>query len=309
MSVRFINTCICLMILAMLSGCQSNPLLNDTTDTSTSSTSETAVTLTREITSDLGLTSIQAAVLDTAVGQAEEEAFVPGFLWRVAVHVQENLLAADKADLLVKITQIEDHLVQRGLCLPLGHEFVFNAPPFQEHPLMFVPLLDEAQRASFEARVIIHEVSVGQLIGEREGGLISPEAFHEAMHALRERLMRDIHDLLREEQRQELVRLRAELEIRRQQFFLQSQIIMTAALRLSIPQLEGLVQLRDQVETDRHALIKRFRENEIDQDILLTGLRALCGPQETTLNALLDDTQLEVRRIYRVLTFRPRRQG
>jgi len=70
-----------------------------------------------------------------------------------------------------------------------------------------------------------------------------------------------------------------------------------------------LVQLRDQVETDRHALIKRFRENEIDQDILLTGLRALCGPQETTLNALLDDTQLEVLRIYRVLTFRPRRQG
>lgn len=306
MSSRMLNYGFACMILVLLSACQSNPLIDTTPDASASGD---AAVLTREITSDLGLTATQAAVLDTAVEHEERNEFAPGFLWRVAAHLRQNLPEADKADLFTRVERIEAHLVQRGLCLPLGHEFVFNAPPFQEHPFMFVPLLDEAQRATFEARMLTHEASVRQLVAERENGLMSPEAFHEEMHTLHERLMQDIHDLLREEQRRELGRLRAELELRRQQFFLQSQIVMTAALRLSIDQLEGLLQLRDQVETDRNALIKRFRDGEIDHETLLAEQRALCAPPETTLAALLDDAQLETLRIYRVLTFRPRRQA
>lgn len=256
---------------------------------------------------DLGLTTIQSNSLSKSL-QVEGGNFEkPGFLWLVARHLQENLPPAEKASLLEKIGNIEEHMLGHGMCIPLGLEVNFRHP-MHPHPGMATPLLTDSQRPAFQQLMQAHFKVRCELIEARKQGLIPPHEFHRRMQENFNQLMREIvGGLLTPDQRMALGKIMEQQRMERQKHIQQGFGLLAAALQIK-EILPAIVKISMETERDKSILFKQLHEGVIDQQTLIQSLQAACSGSSAQLAALLDARQNEIVKIYRGLSLRPQQQ-
>ena len=227
----------------------------------------------------------------------------------VAHNLQENLSPEDRANLLSRIIEIETRLLENAVCVPLGFEINFT-DPLQPHPGLVVPLLVEEQALAFRELIENFQSVVESLVEARRDNQISPPEFHARLQQSFNTLMTVIvRDLLVEPQRQQLGQIIQNLAEQRQGFIVQSFQIMAGVLELSEEELQVIVSLSNRVQEQRNALEGQFHLGLIELPQVVQSIRQSCVEFNLALDEILTDEQLQVVRIYRGLSFRPRRQG
>ncbi len=262
----------------------------------------------KETTQDLGLNARQSKGLTEALNQEADQKNHPGFLWLVARHLQENLPAAEKENLLNTIDTIEKHLVAHGVCIPLGFELNFSHP-LHPHPGLVAQVLTAEQHPVFKNLVTAHHQHAEELVRARKEGKLSPQEFQLRMqqnfHMLMSKL---IGGLLTDEQRIKLGHMLQQQAKQREEFIRQSFHVMAVVLDLKPEQLHKIVSISVEVEKHKAALIEKMKSGDLSEEALRSILQQTCSHVYSAMESMLNAKQLEVVKIYRALSFRPRMQ-
>ncbi len=291
----------CLAVFGVTVACQNEELIikND-------SLSETLTDFSIQVTEDLGLTDVQSYKLTESLQQESKNENVPGFLWFVARHLQQNLPPQAKLELLQTMATIEQTLTLHGVCIPLGFE-VNITNPLHPNPEMIVPLLMPDQEDSFREIVLKHQQISQNLISLRKGGLLSPAEFHGKMQSNYNSLMSTlIGGLLGDDQREQLKSVIDQLAAKREEYIVRSFQPMSVSLELNEETLQKTVALSVSAENMKNTLDQAFHSGGITFEMRMQAIRETCAAFHTELDVLFNDKQLEIIRIYRALSFRTR---
>lgn len=261
-----------------------------------------------EVKEDLGLTEFQTSALTKSLQQESANEQVPGFLWLVARHLQQNLPDPARRELLQTITAIEQSLVLQGICIPLGFEVNFSFP-LHPHPGMIMPLLTPDQEIPFREIVMTHRQVTENLVTLRKAGFLSPEEFHVRMQINFNSMMTNLMGgFLSDEQHVQLKYRLEQLAGEREQYIIQSFHLMSASLQLNTEQLQKTVVLSATIESKKSILLQALHTGEISPEMMLQAVRESCVDFHGVLDELFSGQQLEIIRIYRALSFRTRSQ-
>ncbi len=293
----------CLSVLGLTVACQ-----NEEPGLAADALPRSLADFRNEVKEDLGLTPLQTGALTKSLQQESANEQVPGFLWLVARHLQENLPDTAKRELLQNITAIEQSLVLQGICIPLGFEVNFSFP-LHPYPGMILPLLVPDQEDPFRKIVMTHQQVAENLVTLRKAGLMSPEEFHAKMQINYNSLMTQlVGGLLNDVQRVQLKYGLDQLAAEREQYIAQSFHLMAASLQLNEEELQETVVLNASIESMKNFLLQALQAGEITPEMTLQAVREHCVDFHNALDQLFNEQQLEIIRIFRALSFRTRSQ-
>jgi len=263
------------------------------------------------ISSDLEMDASETAILESAFESNDDHpAHEPGFLWRVAARMQQNMSDEQKERLL-------NHLKNRGSVFGRPGLHHGNGPGFDRR-FMFrrgfgefggfaaagafadhLGLTDDQKVAIRALRDSFKSNLEALRITHRDGSL-SDEEFRAALEALGNELKEEWQNFLTDDQKAILEQMKddreAAMEERRalrEADRLAARAVMIEVLGLSDAQVIALEELQDQVEDLREAFQALIDSGATREEVKEWATGARDGVT-ASLAAILDQTQLEI---------------
>ncbi len=294
------------------SACDSASVESETSADLENSTDELASILV----SDLGLTtSEQAQFVSLIASYGDGARGEPGFRWRLAADLQDQLTAEQKQRLFDKAAtgaaQGPGHGFRRGQGGAFQPGTQWQGP--RQHGFRgaggLESILTEEQIEQVEA---IRESARGELESIRaavQAGEMTPDEAREQVDAIRESVRTQIEALLTDEQKAELEALRQERQAEREQRQEEAKTVRDEVLGLSSEEADAFDAIVDGIRTSAQELREQVRNQELTREEAHSAMTSLREDKYAQLSSILDETQLEIVKIRDAIGMRMRHHG
>ena len=252
---------------------------------------------------DIGLSKSSINALNDALnrhGKDGKHRRDPAFLWKVAAELQGKLSNDEKARLL---KWMDDNSVPylfgsgmdgKARGGPQGGKGKFDIKSI-------FSVLDEIQQESLKAIMESYGSKMRALQEQVKNGTLDKDAARAEFEALESAMQSEIEALLTDEQKQKLAEMKAQREEDRAKMAKAAHDAMVNALEMTADQESELETINNESVQAQKALMDKAKAEEMGREDVHEALKQLIIDRNSKIEALFDDKQLEIIKIYTAL--------
>jgi len=283
-------------MLLVITGCE-NSMHSESSNLDSAELQE----LSSELTYDLGLSKSSTDAMNKSLnrhgkGGKHRE---PGFLWKVAAEMSDQLTDEEKALLFEKMDEKD---------IPLfGGSKKKKGKPGKKGKSQFSAIykvLTDDQKVLYKAMMVDYKEKFKSLREQVKDGSMSKESAKGEMKALKEAMQAEVDALLTDDQKAQLDQNKADRKAKRQAYRDSSKAVKVSVLGMSDDQVSSYDAVNQEAKDATSALFEQSKNGDIDRETLRASLKAVFSARNEKLTALFDDNQLDIIKIHKALEMR-----
>jgi hypothetical protein len=257
---------------------------------------------------DIGLSKSSINAFNDALnrhGKKGKHRSDPAFLWKVSAEMQSELSEEEKAKLF---GWMDDNSTPYLFAADMGPKS--SRGPKDKGDAkdknhldirMLSTLLDEAQVISLKAIMDSYKTKMDEVMKKAKDGTLDRDSAKAELEALEVAMHAEIEALLTDEQKQKLEDMHLEMKQKMEEMRKAGHDAMVNALSMTSLQEDGLVFINKETNEAQKALMEKAKAEEMSREDFHNALKALFVKRNSDIDALFDDTQIEIIKIYTAL--------
>lgn len=227
----------------------------------------------------------------------------PGFLWYLAADMQSNLNSEEKAEIFMKI---ENKNHKKNKYKQKNNEFERDEKNNNGHnqgEKDLFEIITDVQMIEYNLIVENFTIRMNLIKNRVESGEISREDVELEIEENYSLMNQAIDDLLTEDQKIQLIEMKAQREKEKEEFYLAMEEAKNKALGLSDNQIESLESFQKDFEGLMLNLRLQIEAGELNKETAEESIKSLKTNHRTSIESVLDDVQIEIMKIHNFLSY------
>ncbi|MDG2366135.1 MAG: hypothetical protein P8M58_01025 [Candidatus Marinimicrobia bacterium] len=255
---------------------------------------------------DIGLSKSSINAFNDALnrhGKKGKHRSDPAFLWKVSAEMQSKLSDEEKYKLFGWMDDNSTPYLFAADMGPKSSRGPKDGDKDKKHLdiRMLFTLLDEAQEISLKAIMESYKTKMDEVMKKAKDGTLDRDSAKAELEALEVAMHTEIEALLTDEQKQKLEDLHLEMKQKMEEMRQAGHDAMVIALSMTSLQDDGLTSINKETNEAQKALMEKAKAEEMSRDDMHEALKALFAERNSKIDALFDDTQMEIIKIYTAL--------
>jgi hypothetical protein len=255
---------------------------------------------------DIGLSKSSINAFNDALnrhGKKGKHRSDPAFLWKVSAEMQSKLSDEEKYKLFGWMDDNSTPYLFAADMGPKSSRGPKDGDKDKKHLdiRMLFTLLDEAQEISLKAIMESYKTKMDEVMKKAKDGTLDRDSAKAELEALEVAMHTEIEALLTDEQKQKLEDLHLEMKQKMEEMRQAGHDAMVNALSMTSLQEDGLTSINKETNEAQKALMEKAKAEEMSRDDMHEALKALFAERNSKIDALFDDTQMEIIKIYTAL--------
>ena len=255
---------------------------------------------------DIGLSKSSINAFNDALnrhGKKGKHRSDPAFLWKVSAEMQSKLSDEEKYKLFGWMDDNSTPYLFAADMGPKSSRGPKDGDKDKKHLdiRMLFTLLDEAQEISLKAIMESYKTKMDEVMKKAKDGTLDRDSAKAELEALEVAMHTEIEALLTDEQKQKLEDLHVEMKQKMEEMRQAGHDAMVNALSMTSLQDDGLTSINKETNEAQKALMEKAKAEEMSRDDMHEALKALFAERNSKIDALFDDTQMEIIKIYTAL--------
>ena len=163
---------------------------------------------------------------------------------------------------------------------------------------MLFTLLDDSQAIALKAIMESYETKMDEVMRKAKDGTLDRDSAKAELEALEVAMQAEVEVLLTDEQKQKLDEMHLEMKQKMDEMRQAGHDAMVNALSMTSIQEDGLASINKESSEAQKALMEKAKAEEITKNDMHEALKALFADRNSKIDALFDDTQMEIIKIY-----------
>ena len=255
---------------------------------------------------DIGLSKSSINAFNDALnrhGKKGKHRSDPAFLWKVSAEMQSKLSDEEKYKLF---GWMDDNSTPYLFAADMGPKSSRGPKDGDKDKKyldirMLFTILDEAQEISLKAIMDSYKTKMDEVMKKAKDGTLDRDSAKAELEALEVAMHTEIEALLTDEQKQKLEDLHLEMKQKMEEMRQAGHDAMVNALSMTSLQDDGLTSINKETNEAQKALMEKAKAEEMSRDDMHEALKALFAERNSKIDALFDDTQMEIIKIYTAL--------
>ena len=251
---------------------------------------------------DIGLSKSSISAFNDALnrhGKNGKHRNDPGFLWKVSAEMQTELSDEEKTKLF---GWMDDNSTPYLFAADMGPKSS-RGPKDDKGKKhldikMLFRLLDETQTTSLKTIMESYKSQMDEVMKKSKDGTLDRDSAKAELEALEVAMHAEIKAILTDEQKQKLEEIHLEMKQKMEQMRQAGHDAMVNALSMTSLQEDGLDSINKESNEVQKALMEKAKAEEMTKDDMHEALKALFAERNSKIDALFDDTQMEIIKIY-----------
>jgi hypothetical protein len=251
---------------------------------------------------DIGLSKSSISAFNDALnrhGKNGKHRNDPGFLWKVSAEMQTELSDEEKTKLF---GWMDDNSTPYLFAADRGPKSS-RGPKDDKGKKhldikMLFTLLDETQTTSLKTIMESYKSQMDEVMKKSKDGTLDRDSAKAELEALEVAMHAEIKAILTDEQKQKLEEIHLEMKQKMEQMRQAGHDAMVNALSMTSLQEDGLDSINKESNEVQKALMEKAKAEEMTKDDMHEALKALFAERNSKIDALFDDTQMEIIKIY-----------
>ena len=283
-------------MLLVITGCE-NSMRSESSNLDSAELQE----LSSELTYDLGLSKSSTDAMNKSLnrhgkGGKHRE---PGFLWKVAAEMSDQLTDEEKAVLFEKMYEKDIPLFGGSK----GKKSKSGKKGKSQSRDLFNILTDD-QKDLYKAMMAAYKEKFKSLRDQVKDGSLSKEDAKEQMKALKDALRAEVDALLTDDQKAQLEQNKVDRDAKRQAYRDSSKAVMVETLGMTEDQVSAYDAANQEAKDATSALFEQAKNGDIDRETLRASLKLVFTTKNEKLTAIFNDQQLDIIKIRKALEMR-----
>ena len=226
----------------------------------------------------------------------------PGFLWYLAAEMQSTLTDKEKSEIfaIMENKNLKKNS-QRKKNEGLERDKKNNNGHNKGEKNLF-EIITEDQRIEYNLIVEDFTLRMDSIKNRVESGEISREDVELEIEENYSLMNQAIDDLLTEDQKIQLIEMKAKREKEKEEFYLEMKNAKSEALGLSDNQIQSLESFQKDFEDLMLELRLQIGSEELNKEILTEKIESINENHRTNIESILNDVQIEILKIHRFLS-------
>jgi len=255
---------------------------------------------------DIGLSKSSINAFNDALnrhGKKGKHRSDPAFLWKVSAEMQSKLSDEEKYKLFGWMDDNSTPYLFAADMGPKSSRGPKDGDKDKKHLdiRMLFTLLDEAQEISLKAIMESYKTKMDEVMKKAKDGTLDRDSAKAELEALEVAMHTEIEALLTDEQKQKLEDMHVEMKQKMEEMRQAGHDAMVNALSMTSLQEDGLTSINKETNEAQKALMEKAKAEEMSRDDMHEALKALFAERNSKIDALFDDTQMEIIKIYTAL--------
>ena len=255
---------------------------------------------------DIGLSKSSINAFNDALnrhGKKGKHRSDPAFLWKVSAEMQSKLSDEEKYKLFGWMDDNSTPYLFAADMGPKSSRGPKDGDKDKKHLdiRMLFTILDEAQEISLKAIMESYKTKMDEVMKKAKDGTLDRDSAKAELEALEVAMHTEIEALLTDEQKQKLEDLHVEMKQKMEEMRQAGHDAMVNALSMTSLQDDGLTSINKETNEAQKALMEKAKAEEMSRDDMHEALKALFAERNSKIDALFDDTQMEIIKIYTAL--------
>ena len=255
---------------------------------------------------DIGLSKSSINAFNDALnrhGKKGKHRSDPAFLWKVSAEMQSKLSDEEKYKLFGWMDDNSTPYLFAADMGPKSSRGPKDGDKDKKHLdiRMLFTLLDEAQEISLKAIMESYKTKMDEVMKKAKDGTLDRDSAKAELEALEVAMHTEIEALLTDEQKQKLEDLHLEMKQKMEEMRQAGHDAMVNALSMTSLQDDGLTSINKETNEAQKALMEKAKAEEMSRDDMHEALKALFAERNSKIDALFEDTQMEIIKIYTAL--------
>ena len=255
---------------------------------------------------DIGLSKSSINAFNDALnrhGKKGKHRSDPAFLWKVSAEMQSKLSDEEKYKLFGWMDDNSTPYLFAADMGPKSSRGPKDGDKDKKHLdiRMLFTLLDEAQEISLKAIMESYKTKMDEVMKKAKDGTLDRDSAKAELEALEVAMHTEIEALLTDEQKQKLEDMHLEMKQKMEEMRQAGHDAMVNALSMTSIQDDGLTSINKETNEAQKALMEKAKAEEMSRDDMHEALKALFAERNSKIDALFDDTQMEIIKIYTAL--------
>jgi hypothetical protein len=251
---------------------------------------------------DIGLSKSSISAFNDALnrhGKNGKHRNDPGFLWKVSAEMQTELSDEEKTKLF---GWMDDNSTPYLFAADMGPKSS-RGPKDDKGKKhldikMLFTLLDETQTTSLKTIMESYKSQMDEVMKKSKDGTLDRDSAKAELEALEVAMHAEIKAILTDEQKQKLEEIHLEMKQKMEQMRQAGHDAMVNALSMTSLQEDGLDSINKESNEVQKALMEKAKAEEMTKNDMHEALKALFAERNSKIDALFDDTQMEIIKIY-----------
>ena len=255
---------------------------------------------------DIGLSKSSINAFNDALnrhGKKGKHRSDPAFLWKVSAEMQSKLSDEEKYKLFGWMDDNSTPYLFAADMGPKSSRGPKDGDKDKKHLdiRMLFTILDEAQEISLKAIMDSYKTKMDEVMKKAKDGTLDRDSAKAELEALEVAMHTEIEALLTDEQKQKLEDMHVEMKQKMEEMRQAGHDAMVNALSMTSLQEDGLTSINKETNEAQKALMEKAKAEEMSRDDMHEALKALFAERNSKIDALFDDTQMEIIKIYTAL--------
>ena len=255
---------------------------------------------------DIGLSKSSINAFNDALnrhGKKGKHRSDPAFLWKVSAEMQSKLSDEEKYKLFGWMDDNSTPYLFAADMGPKSSRGPKDGDKDKKHLdiRMLFTILDEAQEISLKAIMDSYKTKMDEVMKKAKDGTLDRDSAKAELEALEVAMHTEIEALLTDEQKQKLEDMHVEMKQKMEEMRQAGHDAMVNALSMTSLQEDGVTSINKETNEAQKALMEKAKAEEMSRDDMHEALKALFAERNSKIDALFDDTQMEIIKIYTAL--------
>ena len=254
---------------------------------------------------DIGLSKSSINAFNDALnrhGKKGKHRSDPAFLWKVSAEMQSELSDEEKSKLFGWMDDNSTPYLFAADMGPKGSRGPKDDKGKKHLDLRILfTLLDESQAIALKAIMESYETKMDEVMRKAKDGTLDRDSAKAELEALEVAMQAEVEALLTDEQKQKLDEMHLEMKQKMEEMKQAAHDAMVKALSMTSIQEDGLTSINKESGEAQKALMEKAKAEELTRDEIHEALKALFAERNSKIDALFDDTQMEIIKIYTAL--------
>ena len=254
---------------------------------------------------DIGLSKSSINAFNDALnrhGKKGKHRSDPAFLWKVSAEMQSELSDEEKSKLFGWMDDNSTPYLFAADMGPKGSRGPKDDKGKKHLDLRILfTLLDESQAIALKAIMESYETKMDEVMRKAKDGTLDRDSAKAELEALEVAMQAEVEALLTDEQKQKLDEMHLEMKQKMEGMKQAGHDAMVKALSMTSIQEDGLTSINKESGEAQKALMEKAKAEELTRDEIHEALKALFAERNSKIDALFDDTQMEIIKIYTAL--------
>lgn len=251
---------------------------------------------------DIGLSKSSINAFNDALnrhGKKGKHRSDPAFLWKVSAEMQSELSDEEKSKLFGWMDDNSTPYLFAADMGPKGSRGPKDDKGKKHLDLRILfTLLDESQAIALKAIMESYETKMDEVMRKAKDGTLDRDSAKAELEALEVAMQAEVEALLTDEQKQKLDEMHLEMKQKMDEMRQAGHNAMVNALSMTSIQEDGLASINKESSEAQKALMEKAKAEEITKNDMHEALKALFADRNSKIDALFDDTQMEIIKIY-----------